>query len=493
MKTDMHKITTLLLATLLFAPLAALNAAPQKSRPPARHPDKADAIHGDEGAADTWNPMHDSKEKGLLTPESAKRLEWFREAKYGLMISWGLFAIHAGEWKGKTFGGKPSEFVFALAKIPVKEYEQLAKQFNPVKFNADEWAQLAADSGMKYVVMIVKHSDGFSLYHSAVDKFNCVDASPWKRDPFKELQAACAKRNLKLCFYYSQSQDWHAPGGSSFSPKWDPAQNGDFEEYFRTHSIPQVKELLTNYGPIGLVWFDGLRNMTPALSKEMADMVRATQPQTLFNSRLGPGNFHDYVSPKDSQVFATVTTNMTWETVGKLNDSWGFKKNDHRWKTPEQVCFKLVDIVSKGGNFLLNVGPDAEGIIPQPSQDVLRKVGAWLKVNGEAIYGASPTVFGQEYGKLALSKDEYGRRIMSASGRDWRCTTKAGKLYIHFFQWPGEKFELGGVKNTVTKAYLLADPARKPLPVAQTDRKLVVSLPPRAPDALASVLCLENQ
>jgi alpha-L-fucosidase len=311
--------------------------------------------------------------------EREARLKWFHEAKYGFFINWGLYSIPAGEWKGTPIEGI-GEWIMNRAKIPVTEYEQLAKQFNPEKFNADEWAQLAVDAGMKYVVFDCKHHDGFALYHSKVSKYNCYDATPWKRDPFKELQTACDKRGLKLCFYYSQAQDWHEPNGAGNSWDFPPNDQKDFDQYFCDKSIPQVKELLTSYGPIGLIWFDTPVLMKPERCKQLVDLVRSLQPDTLINSRLGPGGLQDYQSRGDNEIPGAVTPGA-WETAATINDTWGFKKDDHNWKPAEDICFKLVDIVSKGGNYLLNVGPDGNGAIPQPSQDILRKVGAWLKVN----------------------------------------------------------------------------------------------------------------
>jgi len=416
------------------------------------------------------------------------KLRWFDEAKYGLFINWGLYSIPAGEWKGKKYGGI-GEWLMHDAKIPVKEYEQLAKQFNPEKFNAEEWAQLAEDAGMKYLVFDCKHHDGFALFHSEVSKYNCFDATPWQRDPMKELQAACTKRHIKLCFYYSQATDWHEPNGGMNNWDFKPDKEKDFDQYLRDKSLPQVRELLTNYGPIGLIWFDVPVMMSAERSKRFADLVHSIQPATLINSRLGQGNLHDYKSMGDNEIPNKVLAGA-WETAATINDTWGYKTDDHNWKQPDNITFKLVDIVSKGGNYLLNVGPTGDGSIPQPSQDILRRVGKWLKVSGEAIYGAGRTPFGDELAKS-----------------DWRCTVqpadwtwgKPGKLYFHLFKWPAagdgavRKFEVAGVRGKLKKSYLLADPEHKPLQMelSAPGGVLTAILPQNAGDDLDSVLCVE--
>ena len=231
--------------------------------------------------------------------------------------------------------------------------------------------------------------------------------------------------------------------------------------------------------------------MTPERSKQFADLVRSIQPDTLINSRLGPGGYNDYQSRGDNEIPYTVTPGA-WETAATINNTWGYKRDDHNWKPAEDICFKLVDIVSKGGNYLLNVGPTADGVIPQPSQDILRKVGAWLKVNGEAIYGAGRTPLGDEIGAVPIEgrRDNRGRQRYRQK-KDWRCTTKSGKLYIHFFRWPGPTFELSGLGSKVAKAYLLTD--RQPRQFTQVDGRLSVTLPESAPAGLATVLCLKLQ
>ena len=342
------------------------------------------------------------------------------------------------------------------AKIPVAEYEQLATQFNPVKFNAEEWVQMAKDAGMKYIVITSKHHDGFAMYGSKVSKYNIVDATPFKRDPLKELAAACARHNIKFGFYYSQSQDWHEPAGVGNTWDFGPDAQKDsiYDSYLRGKAEPQVKELLSNYGPVALIWFDTARMMTGDRGPRFIDIMHTMQPAALIDGRLGVKG--DYVSTGDNQIPNQVLKE-DWEVPATLNHTWGFKKDDTDWKTTDDLTFKLVDIVSKGGNYLLNVGPTSEGVIPQASQDNLRGVGRWLKVNGESIYGAGPTPFGSELGEVDnTTKDKKGNPGFKIA-KDWRCTTKPGKLYIHLFKYPTGEFELSKVEGKVKKAYLLAD------------------------------------
>jgi alpha-L-fucosidase len=424
------------------------------------------------------------------TPEQAAKMKWFREAKFGLFIHWGLYAIPAGEWKGERIPGI-GEWIMNRAKIPVKEYEQLARHFNPVKFNADEWVQLAVDAGMKYIVITSKHHDGFAMYGSKVSPYNIVDATPFKRDPLKELAAACAKKNIRLGFYYSQAQDWHEPNGAGNT--WDflaDETKKDFDQYLREKAEPQVRELLTNYGPVCLIWFDTPRLMTPERGKRFIDLVHTLQPNCLIDGRLGAAG--DYRSMGDNRIPPTVE-NGDWEVPATINRTWGFKKDDTDWKPPSDLVFKLVDIASKGGNYLLNVGPTAEGVIPQASQDNLRGVGRWLKVNGEAIYGAGPTPLGPELGAYSDTEKDKDEKPVFKAKEGWRCTTRPGRLYIHLFKWPAGAFELQGVQGRVGKAYLLADPQRTALPVKSSGGTVLVTLPAAAPGEYASVLCLEVQ
>jgi alpha-L-fucosidase len=426
----------------------------------------------------------------LESPEAKKaRLAWFHQAKFGLFIHWGLYAIPAGEWNGKRVPGI-GEWVMFRAKVPVTEYEKLAQGWNPVKFDADAWVKLAQDAGMKYIVITSKHHDGFALFDSKVSRYDVVDATPSKRDILKELSAACAKAGMPLGFYYSQAQDWHDPNGAGNTWDFGPDEKKDFDKYLRAKAEPQVRELLTDYGKVALVWFDTPRMMTPERAKRFTDIVRTLQPDTLIDGRLGAAG--DYVSTGDNVIPGEVQQ-AAWEVPATLNHTWGYRKDDHDWKSPGDVTFKLVDIVSKGGNYLLNVGPMADGIIPQPSQDALRAVGSWLKLNGDAVYGAGPSPWGDELGEKSSkgAKDLRGDPLF-LSRTEWRVTTKPGKLYFTFFKEPRVPFELPPMKNAIKRVYRLADSQPIEVKAEGGGRQLVLERPIHDPMATVVVVEIEG-
>jgi alpha-L-fucosidase len=419
-------------------------------------------------------------------PAREARLRWFREAKFGLFVHWGLYAIPAGEWKGKTYPGI-GEWIMYWAKVPVREYEALAAQFDPVKFDAEAWVRLAEDAGMKYVVITSKHHDGFALFDSKVSRFDVVDATPFRRDVLRELAEACRRRGMRLGFYYSQAQDWHEPNGAGNTWDFGPDEKKDFDRYLREKAEPQVRELLTGYGKVALVWFDTPRMMTPERAQRFTDLVRSLQPETLIDGRLGAAG--DYVSTGDNVIPSRVG-DEAWETPATINHTWGYRKDDHDWKSPGDVILKLVDIASKGGNYLLNVGPMADGTIPAPSQEVLRTVGRWLRTNGEAVYGAGPTPFGEELGEPSARgvKDLRGSPLF-LSRNEWRVTTKPGRLYFTFFQEPRVPFELPAMKNAVKRAFRLADGA--PVEVRRVDGRPALSIGRPVIDPMATVVVVE--
>ncbi|HLJ13585.1 MAG TPA: alpha-L-fucosidase [Bryobacteraceae bacterium] len=403
-----------------------------------------------------------------------KRLQWWRAARFGMFIHWGLYSVAAGEWKGKQ---EPwiGEWIMKRDKIPVAEYATLAKQFNPVKFNADTWVGIARNAGMKYLTITAKHHDGFAMFGSKVSSYNVVDATPWHHDPMKDLSAACAKDGIRFCFYYSQAQDWHDPNGVGNDWDYDESKK-DFHKYFEDLVKPQVKELLTNYGPIGLMWFDTPFKISKEESQELAAWVHRIQPETIVNGRIGNGA-GDYEEMGDNQIPGGVVK-RDWEVPATMNDTWGYKKADHNWKSTETIVRQLVDIVGKGGNYLLNVGPTGEGVIPQPSVERLAQIGEWMKVNGDSIYSTTPSPFPYEF--------------------DWGAiTTKPGKIFLQIIDWPKHDFLLYGLKSKVNNAYLLADAQHTPLKITQNhdDAKnldiLRISLPAKAPDPYVSVVALE--
>jgi alpha-L-fucosidase len=417
------------------------------------------------------------------------RLAWFREAKFGLFIHWGLYAIPAGQWKGARVPGI-GEWIMFRARVPVPEYEKLAQGFNPVKFDAAAWVALAKDAGMKYMVITSKHHDGFALFDSKVSRYDVVDATPFKRDILKELAAACAKQGMPLGFYYSQAQDWNDPNGAGNTWDYGPDEKKDFDKYLRGKAEPQVRELLTGYGPVALVWFDTPRMMSAERAQRFTDIVRTLQPKTLIDGRLGAAG--DYVSTGDNVIPGEAQA-TAWEVPATLNHTWGYRTDDHDWKSPGDVTFKLVDIVSKGGNYLLNVGPMADGVIPQPSQEVLRTVGRWLKLNGEAVYGAGPTPWGDELGEPSSkgAKDLRGNPLFLARN-EWRVTTKPGKLYFTFFTEPRVPFELPSMKNAVKRAYRLADAQPVEVKLEEGRPRLVIERPILDPTATVVVVEIEG-
>ena len=420
------------------------------------------------------------------------RMAWWKDAKFGMFIHWGVYSKAGGEWKGDPNHGEWLQF---SAKIPLAEYQAFAKTFNPVKFDADEWVRIAKEAGMKYIVITAKHHDGFAMFDSPSSPYDIIDASAFKRDPLKELSTACAKQGLKFCVYYSLGRDWEDPdvptGGFGNAPvgfrsnliDYPDESKKDFSKYFERKVKPQVRELLTQYGPIGVMWFDTYGVITKEQSAELLAMIRELQPNCIVNNRIGH-NLGDYGTPE--QKIPSGKEIKPWETCMTISKRfWGYNKTVG-YRDSEELLRNLIDIASKGGNYLLNVGPTGEGIIPEPSLERVETMGEWLKVNGEAIYGCGPTPFGPEVGHYT----EAGGKKRFVPEWEWRATTQPGKLYIHCFEWPHVlHFPSPGKK--IYRAYLLADPSKKALVVEQSGEGIAVTLPAQAPDRMASVVCLE--
>jgi len=407
------------------------------------------------------------------TPVSAEqRIQWFRRDKFGMFIHWGPYSLLAGEWKGHRIPvGTEAEWIMERYNIPVAEYREMARHLNPVKFNADEWVSLAKAAGMKYLVITAKHHDGFAMYHSQVTQYNIVDWTPFKRDPLKELSEACRKQGLRFCVYYSHREDWADPDG--YGNTWDyDRTKKNLDRYLERKSKPQLRELLTNYGPLGLVWFDrGIDTQQQA--EDFIKIVRTLQPRCLINGRVA--NYAqelmgDYQDMGDNGM-PPGGLDEAWETPQTLNTTWGYSKFDQEWKTPGVVIHRLVEIVGKGGNYLLNVGPLADGAMPEPAVATLQKVGAWMQENGESIYGTSVS---------PLPEYPWGRT-----------TVKGSKIYLHVFSWPADAvLRVSGLKNEVKAAYPLLHPSQK-LPVSRDNGVVLVSVPARSPDENDTVVVME--
>lgn len=315
------------------------------------------------------------------------KYEWFKSAKFGMMVHWGLYCLPAGEWKGRRIPGI-GEWIQHQCRIPNAEYHQLTKAFNPIFFNAEEWVKLAQDAGMQYMVVTSKHHEGFAMYHSRVDSFNVVDATPFGRDVIGELANACARHGMKLGLYYSQELDWAHPHGGGYtcshssgntrSNDWDFANDQkDYTICFEEKIKPQVTEILTQYGDLCLIWFDTPHTITPEQSRELADLVHHHQPNCLVNSRIGNG-MGDYRSLGDNEITEKFFLNELVECPATLNDTWGYKSFDNHWKDAGRVLELKDHLNSRGVNYLLNVGPDYLGRIPGPSVDILREAGKRL-------------------------------------------------------------------------------------------------------------------
>jgi len=393
------------------------------------------------------DPSSKEQKDETLTEHDLK-MQWWREARFGMFIHWGLYAEPAGEWKGEQIPGI-SEWIMARAKIPVKEYEKLAGTFNPEKYNAEYWVKLAKFAGMKYIVITSKHHDGFAMFHSKASKYNIVDATPFDRDPLKELAEECKKQGIRLGFYYSQAQDWHEPGGTYFNieegkPHWDPdLKREPLMNYINGKAVPQVKEILENYGGLDILWWDTPRGMTEEAALALQDVVD-DYPNLITNNRLyrpWPGDF----STPEQHVPPT-GLDYDWEVCMTMNTSWGYKWYDENWKSSKELIRMLVDIASKGGNLLLNVGPTAEGEFPKVSIERLKEIGQWMQQNSESIYGTSASPF---------FKLPWGR-----------CTTKKVKgntrFYLHVFNWPKDGIlKVPGFEANVRDVYLLSNPEQR--------------------------------
>ncbi len=424
--------------------------------------------------------------------ERDQRMRWWREARFGMFIHWGLYAVPAGDYQGKR-DKEIGEWIMSWANIPRADYEKFAPQFNPTAFDAVEWVRIAKGAGMKYIVITSKHHDGFSMFDSGVSQYDIVDATPYKKDVMKALSAEAKRQGLKFCFYYS-IMDWHHPSQTAESAgkhatagdrktRMVPARKAEYVDYMKA----QLKELVTSYDP-EVLWFDGewVDWWTEQDGKELYAYVRAMKPSLIVNNRVGKGRkgmeglsksdqqyAGDFGTP-EQQIPASGLKGVDWETCMTMNDTWGFKSYDENWKPAETLVRQLVDAASKGGNYLLNVGPTAEGRIPGPSVERLAAVGRWMQVNGEAIYGSAASPF--------------------AAPLAWgRATSKPGMLYLHVFDWPANgELKVPAFGRTVKAATLLANRGAQ-VAISTTPDGVTLRLPSAPPDPIATVVALQLQ
>jgi alpha-L-fucosidase len=387
-----------------------------------------------------------------------------------MFVHWGVYSVTGGEYRGQKLPNS-AEWMMNKGKIPIAEYEQYAAQFNPARFDADAFVGLAKEAGMKYLVITAKHHDGFSMFGSKCSAFNVVDATPFKRDIMKELAQACEKQGIRFGFYYSQAQDWHHPGG--MGNNWDKSvQRVSNDEYVREKACPEVQQLLTEYGPIAIFWWDTPRKMSQE-SFDRLHSLTSLQPGIITNDRLGedyPGDYKTF----ERNIPGQAPAEQDWEVCMPISGSWGFKRSDTDFKSTKTLIRNLVVIASKGGNYLLNVSPTGEGTLLPEAVERLKAIGQWMKTNRESIYDTTASPF---------AKLTWGR-----------CTkkevTSGTILYLHVFDWPEDgELLVPGLKNQIQQAYLMADSTA--LKTRQLDSGIQVSVPRQAPDLIDSVVVIK--
>lgn len=402
------------------------------------------------------------------------RMAWWREARFGMFIHWGLYSILGGEYGGRS---DYAEWIRNNAHIPIGEYDRLVSRFNPVNFDPDAWARLARAAGMRYLTITTKHHDGFALFDSKLTDF-CVRSTPFKRDIMAEIAGACRRNDLRPCWYHS-IMDWHHP---DYLPRRDweaetrPVGDATYRRYL-DYLHGQVSELLTRYGDIGVMWFDGQweGTWTHEMGKALYQKCRSLQPAVIVNNRVEGWSpvpitdpLGDFRTP-EQEIPATGWPGVDWESCITMNGNWGYNRHDHDFKSVPRLIDMLVDTASKGGNLLLNVGPRPDGTIPEESAGRLEALGRWMAVNGSAIHGSSASPFARA---------------------PFRATSQRNRLNLFVTDWTTE-LPVPGLRTPVRRAYLLGDTGRHPLPVATTGSGARIALPPTPPDPACSVIVLE--
>ncbi|RZK79693.1 MAG: alpha-L-fucosidase [Pedobacter sp.] len=413
--------------------------------------------------------------------DKAKRMQWWTDDTFGMFIHWGLYAVPAGEYNGKGGG---AEWIMDTHQIPTAEYEKYAGQFNPQKFNAKEWVQIAKSAGAKYIVITSKHHDGFSMWDSEVTKYDIMDATPFKRDVLKELSDACRAAGIKFCLYHS-ILDWHQPDAKSKDYKRQAIEHPDFNKYRETYLKPQLAELIRKYNP-EVLWFDGewIPEWSEQQGKDLYNYLRNIKPSLIINNRVskarggmeGMNKYEnaagDFGTPE--QEILKGASQDYWESCMTLNSNWGYVKNDNNWKSAQVLVDNLVDIAAKGGNYLLNVGPTAEGKIPDQSIERLAEMGKWLAVNKEAIYATN-----------SIENYKEGEHIKYTQSKDGKST------YVVFNKYDHNELSLTTVSPKAgSKIYMLG--SSKPLTWTKSAGAVTIKLPEELPGKYAWTLKIQN-
>ncbi|SHJ43292.1 alpha-L-fucosidase [Tangfeifania diversioriginum] len=432
-------------------------------------------------------------------PPAEERLEWWHDAKFGMFIHWGVYSMYGGVYKGHQQAYGDAAWIENRCKIPVAEYREHARDFNPVNYDPDAWVKQAKEAGMKYLIITAKHHDGFALFDSKASDWDVVDATKYGKDLIEPLVEACKKYGIRLGFYYSQANDWTNPGGTvarrpmwqgwpnpdsaridqytkEHNGSWDPVQETrTFDEYVDQVAVPQAKELLTNYGDVSVLWWDYATQMKSYQGAVKLEKLLNIQPDIITNDRLHPDFPGDTKTPEQGiPKWDQIEAGENWETCMTMNNSWGYKSFDNKWKPSEQLIRNLVKIAARGGNYLLNVGPKPDGTFPDESIDRLKEIGRWMDTNGEAIYNTQASPFGELPWGECTSKKEAGNTV----------------LYFSVFDWPTDgKLKIPGLKNKVVSAKLLANGEN--VKTSATHTGLEIFVPQRMPDSIVTVIQVE--
>ncbi|WP_239063573.1 alpha-L-fucosidase [Bacteroides sp. 51] len=387
-----------------------------------------------------------------------QRIQWLKNDRLGLFLHWGLYSEAAGDWKGRKAQG--ADHFMMRERIPLKEYAKIAKTFNPVDYSAMEWVRAAKHTGLKYIVITTKHHDGFSMFDSKCSDYDIVDCTPFAKDPMADLAEACHKEGIKLGFYYSLGRDWEDPdvptnwptkGGRSNTWDYPDEDAKDLSAYIERKVKPQLRELLTNYGKVDIIWFDTPEMVTEQQSKEIRELILSLQPECLINDRIG-NNMGDYATVE--QKLTDEIDRGLWEGCLKMGANWGYNRYDTVYAGPDMIVRYMTDMVSKGGNMLLNIGPDNKGRFPKLTEPIMNGLHHWLKANGEAIYGTEPwRIYGENFDPNNVEEkvdaefhDAIYNGLPQNAAPDFRYTVKGKKVYIIVRHVPATSFTLRAFK-----------------------------------------------